>query len=203
MDKINKNYYLDTEFHEYKKNILTTEVDYYVDTIELISIGIVSEYSETYYAICNEFDIQEAWDNEWLRTNVLKPIFDETCIGDKDFDFNTTKELILTYGKSKADIAKEIIEFVGELPIFYAYYADYDWVVFCWLFGTMINLPAGFPMYCRDLNQTMDELAVQISGGRSALKKDYRFPTKENEHNALEDAKWNKHLHTFLTALAL
>lgn len=44
-----------------------------------------------------------------------------------------------------------------EVPEFYAYYADYDWVVFCSLFGTMMDLPKGFPMYCRDLKQMIDE----------------------------------------------
>lgn len=44
-------------------------------------------------------------------------------------------------------------------PEFYAYYADYDWVVFCSLFGRMIDLPDGFPMYCRDLKQMIDQEA--------------------------------------------
>ena len=42
-------------------------------------------------------------------------------------------------------------------PQFYGYYADYDWVVFCWLFGKMNNLPKGFPMYCVDLKQELDK----------------------------------------------
>jgi len=41
--------------------------------------------------------------------------------------------------------------------VFYAYYADYDWVVFAQLFGKMKDLPKGFPMYCKDLKQSLDE----------------------------------------------
>lgn len=48
-------------------------------------------------------------------------------------------------------------------PEFYAYYADYDWVLFCSLFGRMIDLPKGFPMYCIDLKQTLDEKAAAIN----------------------------------------
>jgi len=66
-------YYLDTEFHEYKKVIIEqerghgyhTEHKHEIDTIELISIGIVSEDNRELYLICKEFDIQAAWDNEW------------------------------------------------------------------------------------------------------------------------------------------
>ncbi len=64
------NYYLDTEFHEYKKNKIT-------DTIELISIGLVNDKGREYYAISKDFNVKRAWKNEWLRTNVLIPILKE------------------------------------------------------------------------------------------------------------------------------
>jgi len=80
------------------------------------------------------------------------------------------------------------------------------------LFGTMINLPKGFPMYCIDLKQTLDEkeksfIKVQKSditnykqGGKLMDLKDSEFyPKQENEHNALADAKWNYELYKFLT----
>ena len=52
----------------------------------------------------------------------------------------------------------QVLSYKDETEIsFYAYYADYDWVVFCWVFGKMIDLPEGFPMYCRDLKQMIDE----------------------------------------------
>jgi hypothetical protein len=55
INKTNMNYYLDTEFHEYKKKPLIGKA---IDTIELISIGIVAEDGREYYAVCNEFDLQ-------------------------------------------------------------------------------------------------------------------------------------------------
>lgn len=47
-------------------------------------------------------------------------------------------------------------------PEFWAYFADYDWVVFCSLWGRMLDLPVGFPKYCRDLKQILDETAETI-----------------------------------------
>ncbi len=74
---------------------------------------------------------------------------------------------------------------------FWGYYADYDWVVFCSIFGKMIDLPKGFSMYCNDLKQVMFDLNL-----------DDDFILKEilqnNQHNALEDAKWNKKLYDYL-----
>ena len=83
-------------------------------------------------------------------------------------------------------------------PEFYGYYADYDWVLFCSLFGRMIDLPKGFPMYCHDLKQTFDEDYPQST--RERVKQQPDYPKQQNEHNALADAKWNKRLYAFLQA---
>lgn len=106
-------------------------------------------------------------------------------------------------------------------PEFYAYYADYDWVVFCSLFGRMIDLPKGFPMYCKDLKQSFDDKALLLynrelrkrnrEGGdikglslqstMDYLKIHKDYPRQENEHSALDDARWNMELHKFLQSL--
>ena len=95
------------------------------------------------------------------------------------------------------------------LPQFYGYFADYDWVVFCWLFGKMNNLPKGFPMYCNDLKQLLDETQLKKFGdskftdGRllNDIKELPSYPKQTNSHNALADARWNKQLHEFLKTL--
>ena len=72
-------------------------------------------------------------------------------------------------------------------PEFWGYFADYDWVAFCQIFGTMMDLPKGWPMYCRDIKQLADSL------GNPEL------PTQSStEHNALNDARWNKQAWEFL-----
>jgi hypothetical protein len=231
------NYYLDTEFHEHKKKPLLSKP---IDTIELISIGIVSDDGREYYAVCNEFDLKAAWKNGWLRQNVLKPIHLELCRSMDthhkthywrltEWSYKGLKRLLKWKGKSKKQISIDIVRFTGgevntiqdnvlswsnsTKPKFYAYYADYDWVVFCWLFGRMIDLPKGFPMYCIDLKQTIDEQCESInkeaqrtSPGcpmvthESMKKYNPRYPIQINEHNALSDAQWNKELHQFLKA---
>lgn len=181
-------YFFDTEFHEYRPMGS-------FNTIELISIGIVAEDGREFYAVSSDFDIKAAWKNDWLRQNVLPAVIQADM-------------------SSEAQIAADIIAFVnaepmGEDPEFYAYYADYDWVVFCWLFGRMIDLPEGFPMYCRDLQQmTVDHvernnLFIPPTGLMTAddLKARSDYPKQENEHNALDDARWNLALYKFLQSL--
>lgn len=95
----------------------------------------------------------------------------------------------------------------GNEPEFYAYYADYDWVVFCWLFGKMMDLPNGFPMYCKDLKQMMDEkqnhidLNTSVTEPRKDIKSHTNYPKQENEHSAIDDSRWNRKLYEFLKQL--
>ena len=160
---------------------------------------------------------------------------------DKYFTYKEFKKLINKYGKTNKQIAEEIVQFVDARWIeegnvskgfmypggtsieevkttnvqFYGYYADYDWVVFCWLFGKMIDLPKGFPMYCNDLKQTLDDyadinycIAKNLSVINSSfedklneLKSHKNYPKQTNEHNALADARWNYELYKFLNTL--
>lgn len=149
--------FFDAEFYENGK------------VIELISIGMVREDGESYYAeTLNARNIADM--TEWLRINVQPHL-----IG---------KE------KDKLKIKSEIINFVGETPEFWAYYADYDWVVLCQLFGTMMDLPGSWPMFCMDIKQ----LAV--------MKGDPELPRQIGaEHSALSDAIWNKQAWEFLNSL--
>lgn len=145
------------------------------------------------------------------------------------FTYRNFKRLIKKYGKSNKQIAEEIYEFCSNdyhkgnnltfnqrkeyslynkfKPEFYGYYSDYDWVVFCWLFGKMIDLPQGFPMYCIDLKQILDEMPNRpkhtIFGYRTVedIKSDVDYPKQTNEHNALSDARWNHQLYKFLNTL--
>jgi len=127
------------------------------------------------------------------------------------FNYKTMKHLINKYGKTNKQIAEEIKYFVANRPIglkkeqwildydtknvhFYGYYCDYDWVVFCWLFGKMINLPKGFPMFAFDIQQQIEEYKID----KEQLLKEV---PQISCHNALQDARWIKQLYEFLNKL--
>jgi 3' exoribonuclease, RNase T-like len=127
-------------------------------TIDLISIGIVGEDGREFYAECAECDHSRA--SQWVKDNVIVHLEG----GQKVW--------------KRQDIAEYLVAFVGDKPEFWAYYADYDWVALCQLFGTMMDLPKGWPMFCRDLKQLAEATPLPEQG--------------KGEHHALADAKWTR-----------
>ncbi len=176
-------YFLDTEFIERP------------GSIQLISIGIVSDTGRTFYAESTTFDERDA--NEWVSRNILSKLrWWGTESSEKKYcnvsvsSPGTDQEAYEVFGSIRLIRAALLRFFKGETDIeFYAYYADYDWVVFCWIFGRMIDLPDGFPMYCKDLKQMMDD------GNLTSEWKKEVCPDPINEHNALIDALWNAELY--------
>lgn len=181
-------YFFDTEFIEDGR------------TIDLISIGIVAEDGREYYAINHDCNFSNA--SDWVWENVLAPMGLYSCNDMpqpqlyKSYEALQESKAYKLGWRNKSLIAREIIMFCsptlyGE-PEFWAYYADYDWVVFCQLFGTMMDLPKGFPMYCRDIKQECDRLGNP------------KLPEQEKgKHNALEDARWNKQAWEFLANVSI
>src|SRR5699024_6475205 len=248
-------YYSETEFLEESQNktFLNFKYGETKSTIDLISIGIVSEDGREYYAVSKDFNLKEAWNRYdvknnkkvyWIRENVLRPIFDDwvheylTPLDNWKFTYRNFKKLLRKYGKSTQEISYEIRRFIYLMEThpsfihstmdiwaehllterkieFYTYYGAYDHVVFCWLFGKMIDLPKGFPKYTKDLKQLLDEyitnkllptensnnlrkINLTFKQGLKLLKNSKNYPKQVNNHNALYDAKWNKKLHEFI-----
>jgi len=137
-------------------------------TIELLSIGMIDEHGRVLYAENSEVDKSLA--SDWVKSNVLPHL--KNC------------------GIPKKEIAQRVVDFVGnQKPEFWAYYCSYDWVVFCQLFGTMMDLPPNFPMYCNDLKQLCKSLDNE------------KLPEQDSaEHHALNDAIWTKKAYEYVKA---
>jgi 3' exoribonuclease, RNase T-like len=143
-------YFIDTEFIESGPG----------RPIYLLSIGIVAEDGREFYAVNGEAPLDEACD--WVWQNVIPHI-------------NQRRD-----GVRLSSIRSGILDFIGDdlSPEFWAYFADYDWVVFCQVFGRMVDLPAHWPKFCMDIKQW----SVQLGG--------IRFEKQAGqEHNALDDAR--------------
>jgi hypothetical protein len=155
-------YFMDTEFYEDGR------------TIDLISIGVVCSNGTRYYAESSE--ARHDLVSPWVRDNVLPHLkgpgtvhwLDRARIAEDLADYIRPE-----HGKKHAEV--------------WGYYADYDWVVLCQLFGAMMSLPRHFPMFCLDPKQL------------SMSKGDPKHPEQKSaEHNALNDAEWNRDLYDFL-----
>ena len=173
-------YWFDTEFIEDGK------------TIDLISIGIVAEDGRMYYAVSTQFNRVKLFDNPWLVEHVAPHLpWDPLPPGTPLTWVTAEPDWSSEWWKDRAKIARDIQAFCDPQkygkPEFWAYYADYDWVALCQLFGRMIDLPRDWPMWCRDIKQ----LAWMLG--------DPKLPEQgKDEHHALADARWNREAFEFL-----
>lgn len=151
-------FWFDTEFWEH-----IDQTGYHLDPI---SIGIVGEDGRELYLVNATFDWRAVPEGHWLRANVLPYL-------------NSTPANTCT----PAEMAQRITAFVGyERPEFWGYFADYDWVVLSQLYGSMLSLPKGWPMFCLDVQQW-----------RYMINPRLRLPEMEGQaHNALDDARWTR-----------
>lgn len=156
-----RRWYLDTEFAESGYG-----------PILLISVALVSSDGQEYYAC-----LRDGWHphqcNDWVRANVLPKLPPETDPA----------------WRTRARVALELQDLFRDerAPEIWGYYADYDWVVLCQLFGTMMDLPENMPRFCRDLQQELHRLGMRKA----------QLPTlaPDQAHNALTDARWLKTAH--------
>jgi hypothetical protein len=151
-------------------------------TIELISIGIVCEDGREYYAVNSDMPRDEINRNHWLMKNVMPSLPGEVrssavAPGARYFSLDKKSPLV----KPKWVIANEVREFLlaGTDIELWADYAAYDHVALAQLWGRMINLPKGLPMYTNDLQQEQRRL------GNPPVPP--QFPGEM--HNALADAR--------------
>lgn len=158
-------YFYDTEFLEDGR------------TIELISIGIVTDDGREYYAVNSEMPTQRIVEDKWLCKNVWPSLPVQMNGATATIWLDKTSPLV----KPKWVIANEVREFIlagsGDVEL-WADYAAYDHVVLAQLFGKMIHLPNGIPMFTHDLQQLLGHYP------------NYEIPEQTaGQHNALEDAR--------------
>lgn len=152
-------YFYDTEFHDDGT------------TIDLISIGIVANDGREYYAVNADAEWDRIMRHDWLPANVVAQLPPEV------------------EWKTKAQIKAEVTEFLlaAGQPELWAWFAAYDHVVLSQLFGRMLDLPDGIPMYTHDLRAYLDY--VKIKGIPAQMS---------GNHDALEDAKHVKVVHDYV-----
>ncbi|MFJ4287992.1 3'-5' exoribonuclease domain-containing protein [Paenarthrobacter nicotinovorans] len=156
-------YFYDTEFLEDG------------DTIKLISIGIVAEDGREYYATSSDMPVERIRKHEWLMENVFPHL---PFSGD---------------WKPRTKIRDEVAAFLThtDKTELWGYYSAYDHVLLAQLFGTMMDLPEGIPMYTNDVRSLVDFTGIT------------KLPRQKGvEHDALADARHVKVMHDYLKAQA-
>ena len=165
-------YGIDTEFMEDGR------------TIELISLTLVDAQGHSLYLqnrnamLCNA--------NPWVAANVLQHLQHRAC---------KPRQNNRRIGRGPAHCAKQTCPWIWHdqiadclcafvaadctPPQWIGYYSAYDHIALCQCFGTMMDLPPGWPMYMQDLRQLLD-----AQGLEDVMQPD------DMPHNALSDAQW-------------
>jgi hypothetical protein len=174
-------------------------------TIDLISIGIVAEDGREYYAVASDAPWDRIRESDWLVRNVLPslPVTGRTSLDAylKNSPNSFPRPSISFVGpdvtntqvKPRQVIANEVRDFILAKPDpqLWAWYGAYDHVVLCQLWGRMIDLPEGVPMWTNDLKQEAE---------RAGNPKLPDGPAQHAEHNALHDARECQLRHQWLMA---
>ncbi len=166
-------------------------------TIEPISIALVrpSDGAELYAINDDLAVIAQAAESNWLRENVLRwlPVDVTLTAGygaiNAHVQWNANHPEYASV-RPLSEISGMVDDFLREKPDpqLWAYYASYDHVLYAQLFGAMVDLPDGLPMY------TMDLKHEAVMHGDPELPKlpnamvNSRFGGIPMEHHALYDA---------------
>lgn len=162
-------------------------------TIEPISMGMVNmNTGSELYLVFNDFDTRKVARSNWLMDNVMTSIKHEKLVVSDFEGAPVVRDILITEEGSvtRDEGAQALMEYVyGDSDIeWWNWYGAYDHVALCQLYGRMIDLPKGFPMFSNDIKQLHKQagycpMPVQPHG----------------KHNALDDARFNVVRFDYLT----
>jgi hypothetical protein len=134
-------------------------------TIDLVSIGVVSEAGAEFYAVSTEFDPGRAI--PWVRRNVLDQLPSPSS----------------PVWKSREQIRADLLAFLttqgGRIEL-WAWMSAYDHVCLAQLWGDMRALPRTIPRFTHELRQRWEDAGSPLLPG-----------APDDQHDALADARHN------------
>jgi hypothetical protein len=175
-------------------------------TIDPLSIGMISEDGRVLYRVNDDQQtMSRAVQRDWLRENVVKHLPVKVWSVNHAPGWQWIWDLEHPHAdavRTREQIREDVQHFIEEsLKLegydgvrLWAWYGAYDHVAYAQLFGRMIDLPEGFPMWTNDLKQEVDRL------GNPKLP-DLSSP--DREHDALADALELRHRHLWLERRAV
>lgn len=170
-----------------KKIFLDTEFTGLHQNTTLISLAMVTETGEEFYAEFNDYDQSQA--TNWININVISKL---------DFldlnEYKNQSENSLKIKSGKAIIKTELqnwLEQFGGIEI-WADVLAYDWVLFCELFGGALNIPGNIFYIPFDLAtffriKGIIEPVNQFNNDISRFE--FAGADINKQHNSLEDAR--------------
>ncbi len=160
--------FIDTEFTDLRQSA------------RLISLSLVSECGKSFYAVFNDFELQQC-----------SPFVKETIIPDiQNIQQNNTLEAFKIKDNTLNIVSAlktwlnqfEAIQMWADVP-------HYDWVLFCELFGGALHIPEHIHYMCMDLSSLLLAKNCDYNKKRIDLIDKQDIPEDYVMHNALSDAQ--------------
>ena len=175
-----------------QKVFFDTEFSGLQQDAQLLSIGLVHENGQTFYAEVSDYD--ENTLSEWVKQNVIpKMILEGYAINE-----STHENGNFVLRGAKHIIAKELANWLQSFNSQMIMVADvlaYDWVLFCDLWGTAFAIPSNVFYIPVDLSTLLFAKDYDPDISRVDLVKQFT-PSGEldniDTHNALTDAQMCK-----------
>ena len=185
------------EILKYKPLFLDTEFTELRQSASLISLAIIADTDETFYAEFTEVEFDKL--SDWHKENVVSNLF-------LDKPSTKPRKSQRFFRGSTEDVTRELLgwmqqlskKYEGQTFQFWADVPHYDWVFFCELFGGARALPSYIHYMPMDIATLLLAKNVDPSKDRMSLLKDVELKGLK-PHNALFDANIAKEVyHKFL-----
>lgn len=196
-----RRFFIDSEFMAGRK------------TIDLISIAVVRDDGEEYYAQSSEFKLKTL--SPWVKENVLSelrhcPYMESRYIAKMLYQHKQGQCVDQQRGflhrcpwRSCEQIRNEVKIFIDtdeEDIELWGYYCGFDFVLLSQLFGTFDDWPSKWPFEMLDIYQWKHHLQIEKTPGWE-LHLQSTESYLSHEHNALNDAKWVKKAWEYLNTV--
>lgn len=163
---------------------LDTEFTSLTQNSQLLSLALVAETGEKFYAEFNDYNPDNI--TEWVQTNVIDHFEMNSSETDARVEGNT-----VMYKSDRQGIVEHLIKWLQQFNNIqmWADAPHYDWVLFCELFGGSMHLPGNVHYMCLDLATLLIANGVDYRTERISLVEENEIPDNYIVHNALSDAE--------------
>lgn len=163
------------------KVFFDTEITGLHQNTTLISIGLVAETGQTFYAELTDYDALQV--DDWIRENVINKLvlstFDNTA-SLQEWKLKADKQTV-KYGLIKWFEQFDEVEMWSDC-------LSYDWVLFCQIFGHVFNIPKHIYYIPFDICTLFKAKGIDPDISREQFAEKIFQDQTISKHNSLYDA---------------
>lgn len=166
----------------------------------LISIGLVADSGESFYAELTDYNKEQV--DDWIQENVINNlIYEKVTNFHAVLDDNPKHYRVKT---TKKALAAHITRWINQFEKVHLWgdVISYDFVLFCDIFGHAFNIPKNIYYVPFDISTAMEQAGIDPDVNREEFGQ-FSAPTDLKKHNALYDAYLIKQCYAMIQIIKL